>query len=192
MRDLGRLVPAVAFPAALLLLGSPALAQTEYLPHTPAQMVGATMSTGRSVGSRWGNGDVTVTDDETGPGGWRFNRLGQSFVTFAYTWNPLAPGYDVVAGRSGVALNAAIVNDYPAALDLPQAPDPDQLVFRDHQGEIVLTGDTSTDPPAFKLSGRGPGEGPHPHDRDRHPPRLRGLRHEPAPQEFRRDRDRGR
>jgi hypothetical protein len=140
-----------------LILPAPVLAQTVYTPVTPSQMVDCNL-VDRALGRiPHGDGDGVVTHAETGPGGWRFSRLGQSFVTFAYEWNAATQEYDVVAGRSAVGANAGIVNDYPAVLDLPQAPSPDQLVFRDRSGEIVLTGDDSTDPPAFKLPGRGPG-----------------------------------
>jgi hypothetical protein len=103
-----------------------------------------------------GNGDGTVTAAETGPGGWRYNRVGQSFVTFAHTWD--GSQYGVDAGRSNVGANSGTINNYPEFLDLPQAPLSGQLVFKDRQGEIVLTGDTDNAPPLFKLPGKGAGQ----------------------------------
>jgi hypothetical protein len=105
-----------------------------------------------------GDGDGTVTDAETGPGGWRFNSGGRSFVTFAHTLNGLGDGYDVDAGRSNVAANAGIINDYPASLDLPQSALDGVIVFKGRRGEITLTGDTANDPPLFALPGAGEGQ----------------------------------
>lgn len=105
-----------------------------------------------------GDGDGTVTDDEVGPGGWRFSGGGGSFVTFAYTLNVAEDGYNVTAGRSNVASNAGIINDYPVALDLPQSSLDEIIIFSGKRGEIILTGDTSNDPPLFKLPGEGEGE----------------------------------
>jgi len=100
-----------------------------------------------------------------GPGGWRYNSVGRSFVTFEYTLNdndtPADPSddfYDVVAGRSRVGANSGIINDYPANLDLPQADLSGAIVFSGKRGEIVLTGDTSNDPPLFALPGKGEGQ----------------------------------
>ena len=105
-----------------------------------------------------GDGVSPVTDEEVGPGGWRFNSVGKSFVTFAYTLNTDGDGYDVVAGRSNVAVNVGIINDYPAVLDLPQSSLDEVIIFSGKRGEIILTGDTSHDPPLFKLPGEGEGE----------------------------------
>lgn len=105
-----------------------------------------------------GDGDGTVTDEEVGPGGWRFNSIGRSFVTFAYTLNTAGDGYDVVAGRSNVAGNVGFINDYPTILDLSQSPEAGVITFSGKRGEIILTGDTSNDPPNFKLPGEGEGE----------------------------------
>jgi len=105
-----------------------------------------------------GDGDGTVTDEEVGPGGWRFNSIGQSFVTFAYTLNTAGDGYNVTAGRSNVGLNSGIINDYPTTLDLPQDSSDGVIIFSGKRGEIILTGDTSNDPPLFKLPGEGEGE----------------------------------
>jgi hypothetical protein len=105
-----------------------------------------------------GDGVAPVTDDELGPGGWRFNTAGQSFVTFAHTLNGAQDGYDVVAGRSNVGANAGTINDYPTVLDLPQSALDDAMVFSGRRGEIILTGDTTTDPPLFALPGKGEGQ----------------------------------
>jgi len=112
-----------------------------------------------------GDGDGVVTDAETGPGGWRYNSRGQSFVTFAHALNdngtpddPSDDFYDVDAGRSGIGANGGIINDYPATLDLPQSDLSGAIVFSHNRGEITLTGDTSNDPPLFKLPGAGEGE----------------------------------
>jgi len=105
-----------------------------------------------------GDGDGTVTDGEVGPGGWRFNGSGKSFVTFAYTLNSAGDGYDVVAGRSNCVGNTGIINDYPTVLDLPQVTSDEVIIFSGKRGEIILTGDTSNDPPLFKLPGEGEGE----------------------------------
>lgn len=143
---------------ALGLLGcaSSVAAQTGYNPVTPSQQVACKQVDTSLSKIPQGDGDGTVTDAETGPGGWRYNRFGQSFVTFAHTWDTTE--YDVVAGRSRVGVNSSIINDYPAALDLPQTSVSGQLVFKDKQGEIVLTGDTDNDPPLFKLPGKGAGQ----------------------------------
>ena len=105
-----------------------------------------------------GDGVRPVTDEEVGPGGWRFNGIGESFVTFAYTLNAAGDGYIVVAGRSNAAGNAGTINDYPLMLDLPQLPEAGAITFSGKRGEIILTGDTSNDPPLFKLPGEGEGE----------------------------------
>jgi hypothetical protein len=143
---------------ALGLLGwaSSVAAQTGYHPVTPSQFVACKQVDTSLSKIPQGDGDGTVTDAETGPGGWRYNRLGRSFVTFAHTWD--GTEYDVVAGRSGVGANGGIINDYPATLDLLQASVSGQLVFKDKQGEIVLTGDTDNDPPLFRLPGKGAGQ----------------------------------
>lgn len=104
-----------------------------------------------------GNGDGTVTDDETAHGGWRYNSRGRSFVTFAHTYDAGNDKYVVDAGRSGVTANAAIINDYPATLDLPQSDLPGAIVFKGRRGDITLTGDTVNDPPLFALPGAGEG-----------------------------------
>ena len=43
-------------------------------------------------------------------------------------------------------------------LDLPQSPEAGVITFSGKRGEIILTGDTSNDPPLFKLPGEGEGE----------------------------------
>jgi len=105
-----------------------------------------------------GDGAPPVTDEEVGPGGWRFNSRGQSFVTFAYTLNANRDGYDVIAGRSNVAGNIGTINDYPAVLDLTESPEAGVITFSGKRGEIILTGDPLNDPPVFKLPGEGEGE----------------------------------
>lgn len=64
----------------------------------------------------------------------------------------------VRAGRSRVATNSLIINDYPAVLDLPQAPQMLILTFKGRHGVIILTGDAENDPPLFALPGAGEGE----------------------------------
>jgi hypothetical protein len=138
---------------------------TVYHPVTPSQTVACNQVDNALAKIPHGDGVSPVTDAEVGPGGWRFSNGGGSFVTFANTLNdngtPADPSddyYDVVAGRSNVAGNAGIINDYPAFLDLPQSPEAGAIVFSHNRGEIVLTGDTSNDPPLFKLPGQGAGQ----------------------------------
>ena len=99
-----------------------------------------------------GNGDGVVTDDEVGPGGWRYNGAGRSFVTFAHDWD--GAEYDVVAGRSRTGGNSGIINDYPAVLGSFQPPQSDQLVFKGRRGEIVLSGSEGQ----FELPGKDGGQ----------------------------------
>jgi hypothetical protein len=140
-------------------------AAVTYTPVTPSQLVACKLVDNALAKIPHGNGDGTVTDDEVGPGGWRYNSRGESFVTFAYTLNdngtPADPSddfYDVVAGRSNVAGNAGIINDYPAVLDLPQSALSGAIVFSGNRGEIILTGDTSNVPPLIALPGKGAGQ----------------------------------
>jgi len=128
-----------------------------YTPNTPSQLVNCNQVDTALAHIPKGNGDGTVADDEVGVGGWRYNRFGQSFVTFAHTLNDAGNGYDVTAGRSNVVANSGIVNDYPAFLDLPQVPISGVMTILGRRGEIILTGDTSNDPPLFKLPGAGEG-----------------------------------
>jgi hypothetical protein len=142
---------------ASLTLGGVALA-VSYNPVTPSQSVACNLVDNALAKIPHGDGVSPVTDGEVGPGGWRYNSSGRSFVTFAYTLNATGDGYDVDAGRSNVASNTGTINDYPASLDLPQTPLPGTIVFRGNRGEIVLTGDTSNDPPLFALPGKGAGQ----------------------------------
>lgn len=134
------------------------VAASSYHPVTPSQEVECNSVDERLSKTPHGNGDGVVTDDELGPGGWRFNGGGRSFVTFAHNLNAAEDGYDVVAGRSNVGANSGTINDYPAILDLPQSPLAGVMVFSGRRGEIILTGDTSNDPPLFALPGKGEGE----------------------------------
>jgi hypothetical protein len=152
----------------LVLVSAPVLAAKHavtYNPVTPSQMVACNLVDNAIAKIPHGDGIPPVTDDEVGPGGWRFSSTGGSFVTFSYTLNdnstPIDPSddfYDVVAGRSNVAGNAGIVNDYPAVLDLPQSSQAEVIVFSGKRGEIVLTGDPNNDPPLFALPGKGAGQ----------------------------------
>ena len=132
-------------------------AVSTYTPHLPSQNVVCNQVDKALSFIPRGDGDGTVTDAEVGIGGWRYNRLGQSFVTFAHTLNTSANGYDVAAGRSNVASNAGTINDYPATLDLPQTSISGVMTILGRRGEIILTGDTANDPPLFKLPGAGEG-----------------------------------
>jgi len=151
----------------LALTGGPAVAAkpaVTYSPVTHSQLVACKLVDNALAKIPHGDGISPVTDDEVGPGGWRYNSRGESFVTFAHTLNnnstladPSDDFYDVDAGRSNVASNAGIINDYPAVLDLPQSPLSGAIVFSGKRGEIVLTGDSST-PPLFALPGQGAGQ----------------------------------
>lgn len=166
MKRIAILVIAVA--VLLALIGGPAMAAkpgVTYNPVTPSQFVACKLVDNALAKIPHGDGISPVTDDEVGPGGWRYSNGGGSFVTFAYTINyngtsddPSDDFYDVVAGRSNAAGNAGIINDYPAVLDLPQTLLSGVIVFSGNRGEIVLTGDTSNDPPLFALPGKGEGQ----------------------------------
>jgi len=132
-------------------------AQSVYIPVTPSQFVECNQVDEALSATPHGNGDNVVTDDELGPGGWRYNGRGMSFVTFAHTLNAGGNGYDVVAGRSNVGGNTGIINDYPGVLDLPQTSTSGVMTIAGRRGEIILTGDTSNDPPLFALPGKGEG-----------------------------------
>jgi hypothetical protein len=132
-------------------------AGSTYTAYTPSQMVDCNQIDKALAHIPQGDGVSPVTDDEVGPGGWRFSSSGRSFVTFAYTINGLANGYDVVAGRSNVGLNAGVPDDYPQYLDLPQTPSAGVMTVAGRRAEVILTGDTSNDPPLFKLPGAGEG-----------------------------------
>src|ERR1051326_5535197 len=104
----------------LLPLDRVAMAQVErtvYHPVHPSQLVECQEVDNALSRIPRGNGDGVITEDELGPGGWRYNRLGQSFITFDYTLNSAGTGYNVIAGRSNVGANTGIINDYPVALD---------------------------------------------------------------------------
>jgi len=129
-----------------------------YNPTTPSQLVACKLVDNAIAMIPHGDGISPVEDSEVGPGGWRYSNSGGSFVTFAYTLNIAGDSYDVVAGRSNAAGNAGTINDYPAKLDLTQSPESGAIVFSGKRGEIVLTGDTSNDPPLFALPGKGAGQ----------------------------------
>jgi hypothetical protein len=140
-------------------------AGTVFNPFTPSQQVECRLVDNALAKIPHGDGISPVTDAEVGPGGWRFSNGGGSLVTFAHDLNDNGTPddqsddfYDVVAGRSNVAGNAGIINDYPAVLDLPQSPLDGAIVFSGKRGEIVLTGDTSNDPPLFALPGKDEGQ----------------------------------
>ena len=134
---------------------------TTYSPVTPSQLVACNLVDNAIARIPHGDGISPVTNAEIGPGGWRFNNVpGASFVTFAHTLNdngtPADPSddfYDVVAGRSAISGNGAIINDYPAVLDLPQATLSGAMVFSGNRGEIILSGG-----PGFELPGEGFGQ----------------------------------
>lgn len=132
-------------------------ANTVYTPHTPSQQVECNQVDKAIAAIPRGDGVTPVTDDELGPGGWRYNGGGRSFVTFAHVLNADDNGYDVNAGRSNVGDNGGIVNDYPQFLDLPQSTLSGLMLFIGKRGQIVLSGDTANDPPLFALPGAGEG-----------------------------------
>lgn len=139
---------------ALTLLTVPSLALAGHMPKgNPSQQVECDLVDSFIETIPHGNGDGSVTDDEVGPGGWRFNGGGQSFVTFAYDLNMTEDGYVVDAGRSNVGTNTGIINDYPAELDLPQDPKDDVLTFDGPVGVITLSGGDE-----FQLPGKDTGE----------------------------------
>lgn len=127
-----------------------------YNPETPSQLVQCNQVDKALEAIPKGDGEDPVTDDELGPGGWRYNVAGRSFVTFAHELNEAENGYVVNAGRSNVGANT-LANDYPAFLDLPQTPTSGVMTIVGRRGEIILTGDTANDPPSFKLPGAGAG-----------------------------------
>lgn len=129
-------VMAAAF--AMLTTMMTATAQAEsYSPHTPSQFVECAQVDQSLARIPHGDGDGVVTDEELGPGGWRYNGGGRSFVTFAHEL--VDDDYVVKAGRSNVGANTGIINDYPTSLDLPQAPQEGALVFDGRNGAIVLS-----------------------------------------------------
>jgi hypothetical protein len=136
----GLLAAALAVPAAA----------TSFNPHTPSQEVDCNLVDNAIAGIPHGNGDGIVTDDEVGPGGWRFNGAGRSFVTFKHAL--VGDDYVVFAGRSNSGPNAGIINDYPATLNSLQSPREGALVFSGRRGEIVLSGGAQ-----FNLPGQGDG-----------------------------------
>ena len=113
---------AVAACAALMFAGKIVLASDNPNEANPSQTVECNQVDKRLSFIPHGNGDGSVTADETAPGSWRYNGRGQSFVTFAHTYDGGSDEYVVVAGRSAVGANSTIINDYPETLDLPQAP----------------------------------------------------------------------
>lgn len=135
--------------AALLATGMATTVRAEtFNPYTSSQSVACNLVDQAIAGIPHGDGAGPVTNEEVGPGGWRFNTTGQSFVTFAYSLNENQDGYVVVAGRSNVAANSGVINDYPHTLDLPQGTDNDVLTFKGRNGSIVLS-----DGPGFSLPG---------------------------------------
>lgn len=112
----------------------------EYDPHTPSQMVACGLVDQTLAKIPHGDGIRPVTEEETGPGGWRYNGDGFSFVTFNFLWDG-ASQYDVFAGRSNQVGNAGIINDYPEVLDLPQDPSEGQRTFQRNHGTINLSVD---------------------------------------------------
>ena len=159
----GALMGLVVLAALFALFIGTALASDN--PVTSSQLIACKLVDNALAKIPHGDGAFPVTDDEVGPGGWRYSSSGRSFVTFAHTLNdngtPGDPGddyYDVDAGRSKVGANAGIISDYPAVLDLPQSSLSGAIVFSGNRGEIVLTGDTSSDPPLFALPGQGEGQ----------------------------------
>jgi hypothetical protein len=103
-----------------------------------------------------GDGNGVVTDEEVGPGGWRFNGRGKSFVTYRYTLG--SSGYAAVVGQSNFIGNRGVVNDYPRVLDIWAPPRSEPMVFRKGKGELVLYGDRAADPPRFALPGSDGGQ----------------------------------
>lgn len=137
-------------------------ADTEYNPWTPSQMVDCQLVDQLIAMIPHGDGVRPVTEEETGPGGWRYNGDGRSFVTFDYVLNDNGTpndssddSYDVNAGRSAVGINGTIINDYPMFLDLQQNPVDDILTFSGRRGSIVLTGSAAA---GFTLPGAGDGQ----------------------------------
>lgn len=143
---------AVALLALATVLALPAAAD-DYTPHNPSQAVECNQVDQALAKIPHGDGVAPVTDEETGPGGWRYNTGGRSFVTFHYDLNGAGDGYDVAAGRSNTGGNSGIINDYPAVLDLPQSPDDGVKHFGKRHGEIVLDGGA-----LFNLPGKGNGQ----------------------------------
>lgn len=148
----------VAIIAGLLAMATtvPALAGNgnmtyDYHPHTPSQEVECMVVDNTLAKIPHGDGDGVVTKDETGPGGWRYNGGGRSFVTFAHDLD--GDQYIVDAGRSNVGSNSGIINDYPEFLDLPQDAQDDVLQFSGPRGVITLTGGDE-----FQLPGPDNGE----------------------------------
>lgn len=127
-------------------------------PNTPSQLVECNQVDKALSHIPHGDGAQPVADAETGPGGWRYNGAGMSFVSFEHELDPTGQFYVVFAGRSRVGSNSTIINDYPAVLDLPQTPQTLILTFKGRHGVIILTGDAESDPPLFALPGAGEGE----------------------------------
>ena len=155
---------AVAMITLVMLMGD-ATASNNPNAANPSQTVSCNLVDKTLSQIPHGDSISPVTDAEVGPGGWRYSNGGGSFVTFAHTLNdngsPADPSddfYDVDAGRSNVAANAGTINDYPMNLDLPQSNLQGAMTFKGNRGEIVLTGDSTNDPPLFALPGKGEGK----------------------------------
>lgn len=146
-----RRISVLAGVGALLVMALPALASS-YTAHLESQKVDCGVVDMAIASIPHGDGLAPVTEEETGPGGWRFNTAGRSFVTFNYELNDDGDGYDVVAGRSNTGSNAGIINDYPSSLDLPQSPRAGAEVFKGRHGVIILGGGD-----LFQLPGEGNG-----------------------------------
>lgn len=139
--------------------GSPS--STSYHPVTPSQLVECELVDRTIARIPRGDGDGTLDSDETGPGGWFFAPNGRSFVTFAFELDDAGtPGdpsddvYQVDAGRSAVAANSDIINDYPEFLDLPQGTSGNIRSMSRPRDEITLVGVS----PEFELPGKDGGK----------------------------------
>lgn len=156
MRSLRTLAIAAGL-AALATSVMAGVAVSDFHPATPSQKVLCKSVDDALAAIPRGNGDGHVSDSELGPGGWRFNSVGRSFVTFAHSLNSSGDGYNVVGGRSRMNGNSGIINDYPRFLDVRRPSVEGLRIFHDRRGELVLSGDTSSDPPRFALPGKGAG-----------------------------------
>ncbi|MGD8374799.1 MAG: hypothetical protein PVF68_01555 [Acidobacteriota bacterium] len=149
-----RLRKPMLLAAALALAALPsALAQSEYHPATESQAINCRAMDEALVSIPQGDGDGAIAAEEMGPGGWRFNARGQSFLTYRYELDATGTTYKGVMGQSNFYSNRGRVNDYPANLDVWAFPSDTLLVFKKRKGEIVLHGDRSADPPRFALPG---------------------------------------
>ena len=132
-------------------------AATVFNPESPSQRVSCRIVDEAIRKVPRGDGDGVVTDAEMGPGSWRFNGRGQSFLTYKFTLNESSTAYSAVLGKSNFFGNRGVVNDYPQVLDVWSRPSYGVMKFRSGRGELVLHGDTAADPPRFALPGNGAG-----------------------------------